>query len=111
MDSPAALSVDDVDLLAHVDGHLSVERRAAVEAAITESPILARRLAALRASVLPYAEAFNRQAIPPLPQTLVKHLSEIYCTVVPLRARSKEGCTASPAAKRRQPMPSHEPGS
>lgn len=101
MDSAAGLSIDDVDLLAYLDGHLSVRRRAAVEAAIIKSPILAKRLAALRASDLPYAEAFNRQAIPPLPQTLVRYIPEDIAHDPTERARSKDRCTASPAPKPR----------
>jgi anti-sigma factor RsiW len=69
------MSVEDTDLLAYVDGRISPEGRARVEAAVANSPAVARRLAAMRASALPYAEAFERQALPPMPAHLAEHLS------------------------------------
>lgn len=66
-----AVSIDDIVLLAYVDGRLAPERRAEVEAAAAASPELAARLAAMHASALPYAAAFERQALPPIPQHLM----------------------------------------
>jgi anti-sigma factor RsiW len=71
------MSVEDTDLLAYADDRLSQERRAEVEAAVAESPVLAERLAAMRASALPYAEAFERQAIPPLPPKLTERVNDL----------------------------------
>ena len=71
------MSVEDTDLLAYVDGRISPEGRARVEAAVASSPVVARRLAAMRASALPYAEAFERQSVPPMPSHLAEHLSDL----------------------------------
>lgn len=71
------MNVEDTDLLAYVDGRISPEGRARVEAAVASSPGVARRLASMRASVLPYGEAFERQAVPPMPAHLAEHLSDL----------------------------------
>jgi anti-sigma factor RsiW len=63
-------------LLAYVDGRLTPECRAEVEAAATASSDVAARLAAMQASALPYAAAFGRQALPPMPQHLVRDIDE-----------------------------------
>ena len=70
------MSIDDTVLLAYVDGQLAPERRAEVEAAAAASPEVAARLAAMKASVLPYAAAFARQALPPLPEHLASAADE-----------------------------------
>lgn len=49
---------------------MSAERRAAVEAAVAHSVDLAERLAAMRASALPYGAAFERQVLEPVPPEL-----------------------------------------
>jgi anti-sigma factor RsiW len=71
------MNIDDTLLLAYVDGELSADRRAEVEAAAAHSTDVAGRLAALRASVLPYAAAFEKQVIPPLPPELSTRISEL----------------------------------
>lgn len=71
------MSVEDTDLLAYVDGRISPEDRARVEAAAASSPVVATRLAAMRASALPYAEAFERQVVPPMPAHLAEHISDL----------------------------------
>jgi anti-sigma factor RsiW len=70
------VSIDDTVLLAYVDGQLTAERRAEIEAAAAASPELAERLAAMQASVLPYAAAFDRQVLPPMPEHLVIRTDE-----------------------------------
>jgi anti-sigma factor RsiW len=64
------MSIDDIDLLAYVDGHLPHERRAQVEAAVAASSALASRLRAMQASVLPYGSAFHEQPLPDVPPEL-----------------------------------------
>lgn len=64
------MKIDDVTLLAYVDGELSAEECAQVETAIRESAGIASRVSMLRSSQLPYAEAFGQQALPPLPEYL-----------------------------------------
>jgi anti-sigma factor RsiW len=71
------MNVDDTLLLAYVDGELSADRRAEVEAAAAHSAEVAERLAALRASALPYAAAFEKQALPPVPPELSKRIAEL----------------------------------
>jgi anti-sigma factor RsiW len=71
------MSIDDILLMAYVDGDVSAERRAEVEAAVAHSPELAARLASLRASVLPYGAAFGRQLLPPVPLELAKRVAEL----------------------------------
>lgn len=71
------MNVDDTLLLAYVDGELSADRRAEVEAAAAHSADVAERLAALRASALPYAAAFDRQLLPPIPPQLSKRIAEL----------------------------------
>ncbi len=71
------MSVDDSDLLAYVDGCLPAKRRAEIEVAVANSSELAGRLAVMRASVLPYAVAFERESGPPLPQRLAEHVSDL----------------------------------
>jgi anti-sigma factor RsiW len=71
------MNVDETLLLAYVDGELSADRRAEVEAAAAHSPEVAGKLVALRASALPYAAAFEKQIIPPLPPELSKRISDL----------------------------------
>lgn len=71
------MNIDETELLAYVDGQLPPQRRAEVEAAVTASPELAARLHTLRASALPYAAAFQAQALPPVPEELSQRISEL----------------------------------
>jgi anti-sigma factor RsiW len=71
------MNIDETDLLAYVDGQLSPERQAEVEAAAAGSPNLAARLHAMRASVLPYGAAFTAQALPPVPPRLSARVAEL----------------------------------
>ena len=72
------MNIDDILLMSYVDDDVSPEQRAQVEAAIAASPEVGTRVAALRASrLLPYAAAFARQAIPPVPESLTRRLDEL----------------------------------
>lgn len=71
------MTIDDVMLMAYVDGDLPAERRAEVEAAAAESSEVAARLKAMRASALPYGAAFERQALPPVPPALLERIAEL----------------------------------
>jgi len=71
------MTIDDSVLLAYVDGDLSAERRLAVEAAAAHSAELADRLAAMRASALPFGAAFDRQALPDVPPQLTQRIAEL----------------------------------
>jgi anti-sigma factor RsiW len=71
------MAIDDTDLLAYVDGELPSERRAEVEAAVASSADLAQRLSAIGASALPYAAAFDTQALPQVPDDLSRRITEL----------------------------------
>ena len=71
------MGIDDTDLLAYVDGHLSQTRKTEVEAAVAASPHVAARLSAMRASALPYATAFEAQALPPVPPGVSQLLGDL----------------------------------
>jgi anti-sigma factor RsiW len=71
------LNIDDTVLLAYVDGELTPEQRAEVEAALAQSRALADRVVALRSSILPYAAAFHRQAIASVPQSLSERVNDL----------------------------------
>lgn len=64
------MKIDDASLLAYVDGELSAEESGRVEKAIQESEEVASRVSLLRASDLPYREAFARQSLPLVPESL-----------------------------------------
>ena len=68
------MAIDDRDLLAYADGQLAPERRAEIEAAMASSADVARRVSAMRASALPYAAAFEAQALPPVPRELSQRI-------------------------------------
>jgi anti-sigma factor RsiW len=71
------MGIEDTDLLAYVDGLLPQARRAEIEAAAARVPALAARLSAMRDSALPYAAAFEEQALPPLPPGLVRRVEDL----------------------------------
>lgn len=74
------MNVDDTLLLAYVDGDLSPERRAEVQAAAANCGQLAARLAAMQASALPYAAAFERQPLPEVPPGLASRVARLTLT-------------------------------
>ena len=51
------MNLDDIELMAYVDGTLPAHEREAVERALSGSPEAMRRVAWLRASRLPYARS------------------------------------------------------
>ena len=61
---------DDALLMAYVDGELSSQQNQELERLIDASPDLAERVSRLMASCLPYDEAFARQNLPPVPESL-----------------------------------------
>ncbi|XQM27941.1 anti-sigma factor family protein [Burkholderia gladioli] len=66
------MKIDDASLLAYVDGELTPQENARIEEAIAASEELASRVATLRASQLPYGEAFDQQSLPPVPESLTR---------------------------------------
>lgn len=84
------MNVDDLLLMSYVDDELTPDRRAEVEAEIAHAPELTERVDALRASVLPYRAAFERQPLPPLPDALASRIAELVSvsTAAPQPARA-----------------------
>ena len=68
---------DDALLLAYVDGELSPQQCQEIEQLMESSPEVAESVFRLMASSLPYPEAFARQAIPPVPETLVQKIDAL----------------------------------
>jgi len=71
------MPIDDATLLGYLDGRLSPERCAEVQAALGHSVELVERLATLRASALPYQAAFEQQRLPPVPERLVLQIRQL----------------------------------
>jgi anti-sigma factor RsiW len=71
------MKMDDIRLMAYVDGELTPHEREEVEKAIRTSADVAERVALLEASVLPYRRAFQRQALPPVPESLTRKIAEL----------------------------------
>ncbi|SAK50186.1 anti-sigma factor family protein [Caballeronia ptereochthonis] len=85
------MNVDDSLLMSYVDGELSPEQRAEVEAAIAHSDELAARAAALQASVLPYRAAYDRQTVPPVPESLTRRIEELVSVSTPQERSGPRG--------------------
>ena len=71
------MNPDDIELMAYVDGTLPAREREAVERALSGSSDAMRRVARLRASSLPYAQAFAQQALPPMPEGLSERIGDM----------------------------------
>jgi anti-sigma factor RsiW len=71
------MNIDESTLRAYVDSELPREQRDQVEAALANSASLQQQVAALRASCLPYRAAFEQQDLPPMPDSLVRHLASL----------------------------------
>ncbi len=68
---------DDSQLIAYADGELSAREAASVESALAQSADLRESVALLRASRLPYREAFAAQKLPPLPDELRRRIESM----------------------------------
>ncbi|WP_246797310.1 anti-sigma factor family protein [Burkholderia perseverans] len=68
---------DDIQLLAYVNGELPARERDTIEQAMRRLPDVAGQVALLRASDLPYREAFAAQQLPPLPAGLVRGIERL----------------------------------
>ncbi|MFC0400705.1 anti-sigma factor family protein [Paraburkholderia rhizosphaerae] len=71
------MKIDDVLLLSYVDGMLPSDQKQQVEEGIGSSAELAERVALLRASRLPYQNAFAHQKLPEVPERLVALVGRI----------------------------------
>lgn len=71
------MNMDDIVLLAYVDGELTPEERLEVEKAVNASTEIAERVALLEASKLPYREVYARQKLPPIPDSLKQKIAAL----------------------------------
>lgn len=71
------MKIDDIALMAYVDGELRPQERRRVEEEIAASPEVAERLALFEASCVPYGEAFAHQKLPPLPESLARKIEQM----------------------------------
>lgn len=71
------MKIDDILLMAYVDGELSPQECWQVENEIAASAEVAERVAFFAASRLPYHEAFAQQKLPPIPESLTKTIEQI----------------------------------
>ncbi|HEY1998982.1 zf-HC2 domain-containing protein [Paraburkholderia sp.] len=69
------MNVDSILLMAYVDGELSPQECQEVEREIAVSPDVAELVAQLQRSRLPYAQAFARQKLPPVPDRLTQTIA------------------------------------
>jgi anti-sigma factor RsiW len=91
---------DDSNLLAYVDGELEPAESASIEEELAGSPALRESVALLRASNLPYREAFGTQKLPPVPEDLQRRIEAMADAAQP-RLLS----THSRGSARRRPAP------
>jgi anti-sigma factor RsiW len=83
------MMADDAQLLAYVDGGLSPDERNVIEAQLRESPEARKKLALLRASNVDFADAFAKQPLPAVPETLRLSLDEM------VRAHRAQGAASA----------------
>jgi anti-sigma factor RsiW len=69
--------MDDILLMAYVDGELTPREREDVEQSIRVSPEIAQRVALLEASALNYQHAFAHQLLPAVPHRLANEVSRL----------------------------------
>ncbi|MEX3981091.1 anti-sigma factor [Paraburkholderia sp. EG287A] len=93
------MTMDDILLMAYVDGELTPREREDVEKTISVSPEIAERVALFAASALRYRHAFAHQKLPPVPERLtleIAQLSRAYYDA-PEASGSDRRSTAEPA--------------
>src|SRR3569833_3464327 len=94
--------MDDILLMAYVDGNLQPRDRKEVERTIVVSADVAERVALLRASALPYRRAFQHQQLPPVPESLTRNVAQLIEAQTPapgMRAVGRNDRAAAGAAR------------
>ncbi|WP_233888611.1 anti-sigma factor family protein [Paraburkholderia flagellata] len=71
------MTMDDILLMAYVDGELMPREREDVEKTISASPEIAERAALFTASALRYRHAFAHQKLPPVPEQLSLKIAQL----------------------------------
>jgi len=88
---------DDALLLAYVDGELTPQQCQEIEQLMEDSPEVAERVSHLMASSsLPYHEIFARQAIPPVPDSLVQKIEALSKQALPPQPIEQPSRKANP---------------
>jgi anti-sigma factor RsiW len=93
---------DEIQLLAYVNGELPARERDETEQAVRALPDVADKVALLRASRLPYREAFTRQKLPPVPEHLARKIGE-------MARKAAQKCSEAKTSANDPVMP-HVPG-
>jgi anti-sigma factor RsiW len=101
---------DDAQLLAYVDGRLSPDERAAIEAQLRESAEARKKVTLLRASQVDFAGAFAQQTLPPVPEALRLGIEEMVRAQPaqpgqPAQPSSSANDAAMPAAEQQPSAP------
>ncbi|MEX3694065.1 anti-sigma factor [Paraburkholderia sp. BR14263] len=101
---------DDAQLLAYVDGRLSPDERAAIEAQLRESAEARKKVTLLRTSQVDFAGAFAQQTLPPVPESLRIAIedrvrAQTAQTGQPAQPSSSANDAAIPAAEQHPPAP------
>jgi anti-sigma factor RsiW len=71
------MEADNALLMAYIDGELEASERQEIEKRIQESPEIARRVAQLQASRQISRDAFARQQLPPVPDSLARSVAAL----------------------------------
>lgn len=71
------MTMDDILLMAYIDGELTPREREDVEKTISVSPEIAERVALFAASALRYQHAFAHQKLPPVPERLALEIEQL----------------------------------
>lgn len=102
------MKLDDMLLMAYVDGELSPIERQEIEKEIAASPEAAERVALFSASRLPYDEAFSDQKLPPVPESLTKKIEALArAHAAPASASSASSSASSSSSSDRSANDAH----
>ncbi|MEX3940349.1 anti-sigma factor [Paraburkholderia sp. BR10937] len=98
---------DDAQLLAYVDGRLSPDERAAIEAQLRESAEARKKVTLLRTSQVDFAGAFAQQTLPSVPESLQLGIEEMVRaqTGQPAQPSSSANDAAMPGAEQQPSAP------
>lgn len=99
------MTPDDSKLIAYVDGELDAADSAGVEQALAASPDLRESVDLLRASRLPYRDAFATQKLPPLPDALQRQIEAMASAAQPADSDAPTQHPAHREAPRRYAAP------
>jgi anti-sigma factor RsiW len=88
------MPLDEVTLLAYVDGELPAHSRSDVEAAIAANAELAHTVRTMQVSRLPYQSAYEQQPLPAVPAALRAQVGELASVALASRELAGRGLAA-----------------